>query len=1608
MNKSITAIALVAVASGCAFADNGTHDGFEKVGTAEQATTLGASGRSVPYPVVRELTDSGEIVDQIDPTTQKPRTAWDGTYTELLIADEYAKCVSEVSGLDVPYVEFEDAYPNLADSGPALERVQLSIHSGTCPRSQYRSGGTIRYPVDAIEWALRRADPLCNVDPSTGEHRAALELPQLDAKSVLGSLVRWQKGYPEKVPPVPGHAGFTLAPSMDPITVEEAYNFVYRGNIGVCFAQRLNELLESPEAFTVSSQEHMLLLGLVQERAQDAMMKLGYLLKLSQRDAQDIPTSNLGGDASVGSNTGAYLRFWLDSTNAAPISAIRNAFLRAVALATAGTTALASYLERQAGARWTSAANATGFERDWGARSARGRLMNLVFGGGALVDLWNLESDWVMDGWFSPVEGATNDPVVQVLFDLARQGDALYFHKITDLSGTTLDPLSWETLYLETELGLRTRQCRNQDPTQCTREALRPALPSPSDPNAFRLKTVYGITLEHAKQLSQMLYAAAVREDFIPGSITQRPLFGTFHLSGVHSESPPGNRIGETGWIKLDKDTVLFQYALEDRAQWGSTVCSPSVPTWDHFGYCTSVFLNEPEKHSRLGALSALAFAREVLFQQSAVSDPQSDSEIAAALKSVERLTGRTTAIRRQDSVELIQPEANEAPVLVNMLGVGSSPGLRTSAKDPKYVAANGLTDRKKLDETAGIPFQARSTGVHAASRLAKMTWVGAIGNPWPGNSALLLRSNDGSSTKYTFLSETRPKAPFRYVDPTSAVSTEGWFVDLVQRNTAVESTNWSEPEYDGFGVPRHWVPPADASLMGGTVGEESYQYLLRSARSAAEEATSAVKTAIDKLAEEASDSAALRAAETRASAIASIEREGLCGATSDCEFSIQMVDLSFPNNSNPCSQVPSDGVGTCKQLISVYDSRIPPVELPEPVVTALQTKSERYTAAEYGGTELQKVLLRIWNAARLLQETRDQAAKLAVAAGHEKAAGVAAVNSAAAEYEAIDAALKVPEATLELQLRMALDTAQNTVNAANQEVALKSSGASDGCFYFTSICFALCNNASCSELREICPSSPLGMRESFEHCATAKCYSHEGGIPAGEAQIAQCQAVAGIYMDAVIQKDLAEANLNSLRQTFSTYFHDDTDYGEKTAQLASASARKTAAQLQNGRNLSQSEVQSSTQLSVIEQAVGELKAAVVEWRQLKTRLRESVTRADLESKLARDSMDSSVGIRRKYRSYDLWRARALLESARRLANAARRSIEARFVVELSTLQTEQAFVSSPSTWVDEVYESDLDAPAVVGLSQAPRIEGTIYPNKLVDYVGNLERFVQGYTVTYPTSISLPDTEVITLGAPEQVRKAVDGAGTLSPDVTGWRFYCANMDTWIAHPGLGQLPLTQRLDTACNGRAPTLARIGFLLDPWGSLNGAWTRPQYTDRHNVRWRRLAVNLVGTGIRDCSKSTDSMSCYTNPYVRFNLLHAGPSWQTNYSGEWRALDISTASIEGGKALAAEEWLEPVTNSWNMPYVSNVARGELFGRPAAGNYELVLEITPDVRLDRIERIQLLVEQDYWVKQNGGRGVYETTQVPSTGSGGSTGTGTSTSMPSSGGTTGSGGGTGG
>jgi hypothetical protein len=364
-----------------------------------------------------------------------------------------------------------------------------------------------------------------------------------------------------------------------------------------------------------------------------------------------------------------------------------------------------------------------------------------------------------------------------------------------------------------------------------------------------------------------------------------------------------------------------------------------------------------------------------------------------------------------------------------------------------------------------------------------------------------------------------------------------------------------------------------------------------------------------------------------------------------------------------------------------------------------------------------------------------------------------------------------------------------------------------------------------------------------------------------------------------------------------------------------------------------------------------------------------AVEQAVADAALAQEFSYTNGDLFRQYHVFEVWRAKALVENARRLAVIARRAIEARYAVDLSTMNGSEPFVASPALWADDVYAYDLNLPAAVGVTNGPSAtQPGIYPNGILDYVENLDRFVKGFVVQRPSASAQGDSEVISLpGLSALVISSAGGTPIVDSRAQVWSFYCPDGGgSWVKVPANGQIVDATGRSIVCGSGTPaTEARVGFSLDPWARVDSWIADPPYARRYNARFGKLAVNLVGTGVLDCSKATDPQGCYAQSFVRYDLTHVGPSWVTDYDGVWHALGLPNGQIEGGKALAAEQWLEPLSNAWGKPYVSAVGRTEFSERPFGGVYDLRLKLGPEIRLDRIERVQLLLESNYWVKQN-------------------------------------------
>lgn len=808
-------------------------------------------------------------------------------------------------------------------------------------------------------------------------------------------------------------------------------------------------------------------------------------------------------------------------------------------------------------------------------------------------------------------------------------------------------------------------------------------------------------------------------------------------------------------------------------------------------------------------------------------------------------------------------------------------------------------------------------------------------------------------------------------------VATGGKLGRIAQELTAFGEANPAQPQFDGFGLETTWVPPADSALFGGKPGEDAVSFYLASAKTAAQEATAAVNTALDGLSRQKTDQVAARSAAQKADELNKLEVASLCGdKNTDCSGGTTTVQApllrwkaewlarkprvclgALPDYQIPGGQSLDSPGGSISMFTAVATGGTTgfSLKLIDDATKLLSTVTP--TATDLGNADLSP---------KLTPEDRAGAAvllcaafkNLGVLAGdpeHPETAPMIAIARAVNDQrdapvqpafaELSGGALQRTMITQWAALHELTDLGDEYIKASQAAVqaVLQSRAAASGAVknYHDS-----CNPAEAGVAAASCWETTVG----FPSIITVR--YNPAPMLAYKQKCRDLAAAAGPLIQEVERRQ-AEA-LASL-SVYGTRFSE----GVKNAYLASA------------------EASAATQAARTAQA-----------------------KNNLEASLAHTAQTTSYNLYRRYHAYDLWRAKALLDGARRHAAVARHAIEARYAVNLSDLTADEPFVAAPVSWADEVYASDLSLPAAVGLAKVPQGQPTgagIYPNKVLDYVANLEGFVQGYTLRRAIATVKDDVDIVTLAGPYARHKNDKGVIVPVDEALRWQVYCPNVQEWRslvkAKPPASPLPPTgpyelgyEPIHAPCaevpvkkpanQGQViklpnphekpplPSIARVTFTLDPWGRAEGSVASPPYEARYNARWTRFAVNLAGTGVLDCTKADDAAACFGQAFVRFNLEHVGPGWVADIQGQYRAIDALGAFVEGGKALASEKYWDPIATLWSAPGVAPIVREELVGRPLGGSYQLDLMLGPELDLERLDRVQILVGSSYWVKQ--------------------------------------------
>jgi hypothetical protein len=1560
-----------------------------------------ASGPSIPLPVmVRndqiQFDGAGNGIPE-----------WNGSNVDLLAADAWAQCQPVVTGdFDQEVAAIE---ANLAlDS--YLQYLVLRMESATCPFANPPPSAPL--VIDCSSgcfgvqfWVQQRETPICNVDPSTGQPTVV----NFFSNSNVGVVMPAASTFVD----LSGNVDVAVAAAQFEIDVAE---------LNLCMGQRLTESVSSADSLLLSATDQLQLVEVIRERAQLAMLYFAQIGRaLANSPNSTVSQITEGGEIFPSGQIFPVFRSWASRASGdAALTQLGQDFAAAVQLHTQTTQEEAQLLARTASARLPRGGNPQSRpETDWGSGSWRQRVNALFYGGNPLsngtagsgdIDLtlpngperalnlngggegrvpWDptwTEDAWPIRGWpnqeppFTADESYTttdvSDPRAQVLFGLARKADALLLkERIADVTllnnGVTLPfrrvdiPTSAAQMYLDVEAYLQTQVCIGAGNPSCV---VSPAASDGTPITDFQQDLLfqrYGITPDHATMLVSALADAISREQ-LPAQGVETELLalffanstvptsfmneveGALHVVGAHATLFPSDiaaRIpNATGiWYQLDKNLALYAPVVAERAPLFSVNVPNWVPTtydenassfaegWFHF-----------DQGKDMGALSALTVVRDLLDLATNAAAGNSGL-LTTYLAQAAPITAAIDAALSLESVS-IRPQLDAGLSTINgqLVPTQSSQNdggqvfwevtFRQAADNPFFA---GVSD----DQLTLIAVAAQGLEATAALNANFVSIAGQTQNDLLVNGQVGSASEQGASTTLPDGGVLRtydialPSIAFASSEAAAGISgpVAGSYVSFfIQKTGAGEGP----PEY--FLLARHVGLFVNGQTIDGALVNQPFdgQYFAYG---------------------------------------------GSLGDIAKQAWAMQVVDWSKPR---------FDGFGYSTDWVPPSD---PSLYGGTAATSAVQYYIDSaQTAAAAATTAIQGAI------SELLLEDSDNAT-LAVA------------QKKATTLDAIAASGLCGAATCD---------------TSTQNVDLYAMGFVQpiGCSAGSS---ALCKSLRNAVLTRIPAfwSLATAVVPRLKDSAVPEFSAYQGGTLQGkllaewtavqnlksavtaanaqeraqDADVAQAAADLNAAMDAKAWNcsqnafDGAAATCWSTSvdpgafQTAGTYGPDGWDYEFNSVTGETFNSGPLFAQMNlcndAQRNLPVAEAKDAavmasayawlpTAVGSILDAGSALQQAIADVAQMEHSAQLSQSQANLDAILAGQNLQTKFGTSVRFHSYDMWRAEALLESARRYAVAARREIEARYVVDLSALQGAEPFVAAPASWADGVYEYDLSPPSAVGVTtnhntSAPA--NAIYANVVTDYVSNLSGFVQGFAVNRPTATVATDDDMFTLVGPDtfdEVSLSGQQVRVLDEGSLAWQFRCDSSASWIINPAGGQVPGVDTLMTACGGSPPSRARIQFALDPWARPDGVVANPPFVNRYNVRWVQLAVNLVGTGLLDCSRAIDPSTCFSQSYVRMNLEQIGPAWVSDHNEDWRFNNAVDAHIEGGKALAAEQWLDPVANGFSKPYVAAVARQELRDRPVGGTYELELELGPEVQLNQLQSVQVLVQTAYWVKQ--------------------------------------------
>ena len=1411
----------------------GKPGGAERVATTHQALT----SPTLPVPCTQTTSANGQVVGA---------STWgmNNTKVQLAVADAWAAC-------ELPFPL------NGPSQTPAinLDNYLVLVQAGMI--SAVSTWCAAQYPdpqessqLDACNaelfysWDLMRKDPTASCDPDSLAPVAGIDI---------------QAGAQTPNVPTPLSASVDADAGVAPQTPEviEAVNQdLLTAPVNLCIGALLRSQspgASGPAALLFSDADQRELLEVIRERAQIATLQ--YAL-LGTAFAAQMPATAPEG-LTVFARLPLIHQWALDpSLGAGAIAGMGNDFASAIQLHSFAIEEFGNLLSRSSSVGSPTSDTPPTLPADgvWGPGSWKQRLLALMYGGDPLAMAkngpWTSPDEYVgpttgaawLDGTQLPyVTGAIVEPQVWQFLQQARRFDAVTLYPqaggpcgAVDCNQTSNQ--MWQLVEANLEVV----------------DGVVPSLPPlgnlPMGATSELWKD-FQITPSHALSLASYL------ADAVGSCPTGSSNLGLSGAMDVVSGTAPALTSVSAG-VHVAPDAAIVSRTLAEIAPIFTRnspynlidVAEMIDPTADVSGLGFGTFSVSPgsqqaaEAKRTYGAISTDAAVLQMLATVPATNaTPSYFTNAAQMIGALQGVVGKTTAALRPQLTGGVDANGPAYVVSTNEAGVPLwEVSVVHDPSDPFWAACTGtgcsttisvarvdapLAGNLARDQGTTLFGQniaaALSLASSAGETVTGTDTPGANGMPsvWRASGLPMPGISGGTSTPAFTLLLARADSTPSYTPPqlftttytykllASAVvvaspgttlqgqyfATEGSMGAWTASQYELNPKNPSEPLYDGFGQLTHWVPPLNASLVGGTADQSSADYYMSLAMNAAQQATEAVQTAMSDLLQETQDSQALQAAVANSASEIHSEYATLCGSMNpSCDTSLQHTTPQngwYPQlpdcTPEEGSQSPTDYAKCVNQheahaqLSGLLGTTF---SIATPVLNAMANPAAP-SFDDYSGGTLQSAFIAQWTA---LSAPTDK-----------------------------------------------LNSLQATVLAANAQIDA-----------------------------EVAVQNEMNEQQQYD-CTVGLALGVEAGMSAGFAELS--------------------FNPATMVQAMNTCAHDVMMASEEASKvaLATANAFSAVSSACMGFTDAQSAIVSSS--ANIEALVNQAGLA-----QGRDQLQVATTQATLQT---------SFGIFQMYRDSDVWRAKALLDNARMYALAARRAIEALYVVDLSTLTQAEAFVASPATWADSIYTYDLSMPTAVGLDTSPGASpsGAVYANQVQDYVGNLQAFVAGYAVTRPAAVDSGELDIVALPG-LQAGQNSDGSVDITT-IGQWNYHCPVSGTWGPLPA-GQLPDTACTDANGNPSKPDTIRLQFNLDPWARLNGDFANPPDTYRFNGRWTQMALNFVGTGVKDCTQAADPQGCYSEEWIPYNLTHVGPAWVTDYNEigtSWRSPAASSRVPRG-----------------------------------------------------------------------------------------------------------------